>query len=123
MAENFLFMCPSYTLIIRESQTIYDITYNSLLMLPLFSDYDNALTYVERMEIGSECLIFQLDGPDEVRAFVRNPPIKYGRRKPDLVVVDPMAGETGPPKRVYRKDQVLNAIIDDDQEPGGESGE
>ena len=112
MAESFSFLFPAYTLIYSRSKTAYVLKAEDRLAIPIFSDLDNAESFVRKSDI-KDCDIVEFMGPENLIHFIENMPLIPGRAKPDSVVVDPLDMVSRLHLNAFTCDQVITAILRD----------
>jgi len=108
MEGQFILTFPMFALLLKDGTGTIMLRHGPDIWLPLFTDRDSALTYLERSEI-RECLVQELPNPADLSAFLRNPPSRAGNNKVEYVVMDPIGPELKT-VTVFKVDQLLASL-------------
>jgi hypothetical protein len=90
MAEKpFELTFPMYGLLLKDLTGTVFLRHAQDLLLPLFTEDTNVLTYATKSHIG-DCAAVELPTPRDVESFVSSPPSRAGKMQVTTIILDPI---------------------------------
>jgi hypothetical protein len=93
MEKPYQLTFPMFGLLLKDGTGTILLRRGQDLIIPLFTEDTNVLTYASKGQLG-ECIACELPAPDDVAAFIRNPPRRTAGALPvNAIILDPVDNE------------------------------